>query len=192
MTLVEIMVWGGFCLLILSCVFKRFNLPKIKLIPPITLVMLLYVIPLLSLWGNSSAINFIYGIFLLIMLISLVLSWFLFKNQKMLFCFFLGVVGTFSVFWAIPKGFLPYRPGWEERSSAFFEKILVIRAPLHHSTLFPLVAAIILLFHYWRPSSRVFRWCSKHRWVYALGLGFLIFAIISQIPEICEYQTPWW
>ena len=190
MTLVEITVWGGFCLLTLYGVFRRFNLPKKRLILLIVLTVLLYVIPLHFFWGDSSAVNFTYGAFFLIMFISLVLSCFLSKNKKMLFCFLLGVIVTFSIFWVMPSGWLPYRPRWKERSPAFLEEYLGI--PLHHSTLVPMITLIILLFHFLCPSWRVFQYCSKHRGVYALGLGVLIFAITSQIPEIYEYQTPWW
>lgn len=192
MTLLEITIWGGFCLLTLYGVFKRFNLPKKRLLLPIVLTMLSYAIPLHFFWGNSSAVNLIYGGFFLIMLISLGLSYFLSKNKKTLFYFFLGVIVTFSIFWVMPSGWLPYRPNWKERSPAFFERILGVHAPFHHSTLFPIMAAIILLFNYWRPSWRVFQCCSKYQWVYTFGLGLLIFGITSQIPEIYEYQTPWW
>lgn len=188
MTQLGIIAWGSFCTIVLYGVFKQLNLPK-KLAGAMGLAMLSYVVPVFYFWGNSFAVNITYGVHFVIMLMSLVISC-LFKSTRKTFAwFFLGVVILFFFFWISP-GLLPYRLGWEERGEAKLERYL--GGPFHHSTLAPAITSIILLFHCWHPSFRVFEWFSKHPCVYAFALGILIFAITSQIPEIFKYGTPWW
>jgi CDP-diglyceride synthetase len=155
--LLGIALWGGFCVLVLLSAFKCFRLPKRKLIPPILLVLLTYVIPVLFFWENTLAVNSVYGVFFLIMLVSLVLSWTLSDNQKTVFYFFLGVILIFSVFWALNA--LPYRPNWEPMSPSYAERVLGVRAPFHHSSLFPIVAGVIVLLHCCFSDSWIFRQC---------------------------------
>lgn len=186
MTTLGIITWGSFCIITFYGVFKQFNLPK-KLVWAIGLVVSSYAGSALFFWGNPFAVNVAYGVFIIIVLMSLAISC-LFKRMRKTFAwFFLGVVLLFSFLWVYP-GLLPYRPGWAEMGDAKLERYL--GGPFHHSTLAPAITSIILLFHCWHPSA--FKLFSNRPHVYAFALGILIFAVTSQIPEIFKYGTPWW
>lgn len=187
MTILGIIVWGSFCAITIYGVFKQFNLPE-KLIWAIGLVVSSYAVPVLFFWGNSSAVEVTYGVFAVIMLMSLAISCLSKQTRKTFAWFFLGVVLLFFFMWTYP-GLLRGRAGstWEA-GEAMLEKHL--GGPFHHSTLVPAITSIMLLFHCWHPSA--FKLFSKHPYVYALALGILIFAITSQIPDIFKYGTPWW
>jgi len=189
MTAIGIIAWASFCTIVHACIFKQFKLPK-KLIMAIFLAVLPYVAPVYFFWGDSFMVNNTYAVYFAIMLMSLVISLLFERTRKTFPWFFFGVIILFSLFWAIPKGLLPYRPGWEEGSPSYFEDIL--GGPFHHSSLAPIIASIIVLYHCLRPSCCVFEWLSKRPWVYVIALGILVFAIASQIPEIFQYGTPWW
>ena len=186
MTVLGIICWTSFCITVFYGTFKQFKLSK-YLILAISLVMLSFAIPVFSFWGDSSGVNIIYFIYFFIIIVSATVS-IIFKPTRKIFpWFFLGVALLFFLFWIIP-GILPYSTGWEPNGAATLEQILGIS--LHHSTLFPLIASIILLFNNWHP--RLFKWASKNPWVYPFAFGVLTFAITSQIPSIFKYGTPWW
>lgn len=188
MTELGIICWASFCIIVLYGTFKQFKLPK-KLILTICLVVLSYAIPVFSFWGNSSEVNITYGLYFLIIIMSAITSFIIKRTRKMVPWFFLGVAMLFLLFWIIP-GLLPYRQGWAENGEAMFKEVLGV--PFHHSTIFPVITSIILLFNSWHPSCWVFKWASRNPCVYPLAVGILTFAITSQIPEILKYGTPWW
>jgi len=187
MTELGIICWASYSIIVLYGTFKQFKLPK-ELIVAICLVVLSYVIPVFSFWGNSSEVNFSYMIYFFIITMSVITSFLLKRTHKMV-PFFLGVAMLFLLFWVVP-GLLPYRKGWNENGGAILEGILGV--PLHHSTLFPIITSIILLFKSWHPSLWVFKWASRNSSVYPFAVGILTFAMTSQIPEILKYGTPWW
>lgn len=189
MTELGIIAWAGFCTIVHACIFKRFKLPW-KLILAIFWAALPYAAPVYLFWRDSFVVNTAYAVYFAIMLMSFIISLLFKRTRKMFPWFFLGVIILFFPFWVIPKGLLPYRPGWEERGPSHFENIL--GGPFHHSSLAPIIASIIVLFHCLRTSCCVFERLSKHPCVYAFFLGILIFSITSQIPEIFRYGTPWW
>ena len=187
MAVLGVAAWASFCTVVMYSVFKLLDLPK-RLVWGVSWAILSFAVPVFSFWGNPPTIEAMYGVYFIIMLGSLIVSFLVRGLHRTFFWFFLGVLVLFLVFWT--ANLLPYRLGWEEGGEATLERFL--GAAFHHSTLAPAIASIVLLLRCCCPSSRVFAWLSRHLTAYAFLLGILAFAIASQIPEILKYGTPWW
>lgn len=185
--ILETASWLVLCGTTFYSILKHFR----TLIRPILLLIPFYSIPLFVFQQNTPIIKSFYIIFVIAIIVGIFSSYFQLKN-KMIACFFGGVIFLFSVFWCTHA--LPFIPDWSVKES-FLERY--IHFPLHHSTWVPIGFLLALLIYYWKQSSFLRRVQYLPSWIkrllpYSVSfvLGIVIFSMTSQIPEIFKYGTP--